>query len=200
VNRSRLPLVLLLAVGTASAGSLHGIIPDDIDRNANACTDFFQYANGAWRKEHPIPDYMDRWSRRWESGEVNKEHVRDILTEVSAKHDWPQGSAQQLSGDYYAACMDDTAVDKAGLAPVKPWLDEVGAIKSRGDIQRTIRHLQDVGVAVPFALGSMQDPHEPTRVIAGIGASGLGLPDRDYYLKPEPRFVEARDRYLEHVA
>ncbi|HZV23057.1 MAG TPA: M13 family metallopeptidase [Luteimonas sp.] len=200
MNRSRLPLVLLLAVGTASAGSLHGIIPDDIDRNANACTDFFQYANGTWRKEHPIPDYMDRWSRRWESGEVNKEHVRDILTEVSAKHDWPQGSAQQLSGDYYAACMDDTAVDKAGLAPVKPWLDEVDAIKSRGDIQRTIRHLQDVGVAVPFALGSMQDPHEPTRVIAGIGASGLGLPDRDYYLKPEPRFVEARARYLEHVA
>ena len=60
MNRTRLPLILLLAAGTASAGSLHGIIPGDIDKSANACTDFFQYANGTWRKEHPIPDYMDR--------------------------------------------------------------------------------------------------------------------------------------------
>jgi endothelin-converting enzyme/putative endopeptidase len=200
VNRTRLPLILLLAAGTASAGSLHGIIPGDVDRSADACTDFFQYANGTWRKEHPIPDYMDRWSRRWESGEVNKEHVRDILTEVSAKHDWPKGSAEQLSGDYYAACMNESAVNAKGLAPVKPWLDEVSHIKSRGDVQHAISRLHDVGVTVPFALGSAQDLHAPTDVITGISASGLGLPDRDYYLKPDKRFVEARAKYLEHVA
>ena len=201
MNRSRLPLVLLLAAaGTASAGSLHGILPDDIDRSGNACTDFFQYANGTWRKQHPIPDYMDRWSRRWESGEVNKEHVRDILTDVSAKHDWPQGSAEQLSGDYYAACMDEGRVDKLGLAPAKTWLDEVSHIKSRADLQHTVSHLHDVGVAVPFVLYSAQDLHEPTQVIAQLDASGLGLPDRDYYLKPDKRFVEARAKYLDHVA
>src|SRR6476469_7066479 len=173
VNRSRLALVLLFALGTASAGSLHGVLSQDINRNGNACTDFFDYANGAWRKQNPIPDYMDRWSRRWQSGEVNKEHVRDILTEVSAKNDWPTGSAQQLSGDYYAACMDESAVNARGLAPVKPWLDEVGAIKSRADLQHAIGHLHDAGV---------------------------GVPDRDYYLKPDKRFVEARAKYLEHVA
>jgi len=200
VHPSRLPLVLLLAFGTASAGSLHGIMPDDVNRNANACTDFFDYANGTWRKQHPIPDYMDRWSRRWESGEVNKEHVRDILTEVSAKHDWPQGSAEQLSGDYYAACMDESAINQRGLAPVTPWLDEVGAIKSRTDVQHTISHLHDVGIPVPFAVYSAQDLHDPTRVVANVDASGLGLPDRDYYLKPDKRFVEARAKYLEHVA
>jgi endothelin-converting enzyme/putative endopeptidase len=200
VTRSRLPLVLLLAAGTASAGSLHGILPEDMNRNANACTDFFDYANGAWRQQHPIPAYMDRWSRRWESGEVNKEHVRDILTEVSAKSDWPVGSAQQLSGDYYAACMDESAVDARGLAPVKPWLDEVSHITSRGDLGRTIGHLQDVGIGVPFVLYSNQDFHDPTQVIAHINASGIGLPDRDYYLKPDQRFVEARAKYLEHVA
>ncbi|HSR64852.1 MAG TPA: M13 family metallopeptidase [Xanthomonadaceae bacterium] len=200
MSRSRLPLVLLLAAGTASAGSLHGIIPGDIDRNANACTDFFQYANGTWRQQHPIPAYMDRWSRRWESGEVNKEHVRDILTEVSAKSDWPAGSAQQLSGDYYAACMDERAVNARGLAPVQPWLDEVSHVRTKADLQRTIGHLHDVGIGVPFQLGSTQDPHNPSQVIAGIGAGGLGLPDRDYYLKPDQRFVEARARYLEHVA
>ena len=138
MNRSRPPLVLLLAAGTASAGGLHGIIPGDIDRNANACTDFFQYANGTWRQQNPIPSYMDRWSRRWQSGELNKEHVRDILTEVSAKHDWPAGSAQQLSGDYYAACMDEGAVNARGLAPVKPWLDEIAAIRTRTDLQHAL--------------------------------------------------------------
>ena len=60
----------------------HGIQPADINRDGNACNDFFDYANGTWRKENPIPDYMDRWSRRWQSGEVNKEHVRGILDEV----------------------------------------------------------------------------------------------------------------------
>lgn len=200
MNRSRLPLVLLLAAGTASAGSLHGIIPGDIDRNANACTDFFQYANGAWRQQNPIPSYMDRWSRRWQSGEVNKEHVRDILTEVSAKHDWPKGSAEQLSGDYYAACMDEGAVNARGLAPVKPWLDEVSRVKSRGDLQQAIAHLHEVGVAVPFAVYSLQDVHDPGRVIANVDAGGLGLPDRDYYLKPDARFAEARAKYLAHVA
>ena len=112
--RSRLSLFLLLAVGTASAGSLHGILPDDINKSGAACTDFFDYANGAWRQQHQIPDDMDRWSRRWQSGELNKEHVRDILTEVSAKHDWPQGSAEQLSGDYFAACMDEGKVNELG--------------------------------------------------------------------------------------
>jgi endothelin-converting enzyme/putative endopeptidase len=200
VIRSRLSLVLLLAAGTASAGSLHGIIPGDIDNNAAACTDFFAYANGAWRQQNPIPDYMDRWSRRWQSGELNKEHVRDILAEVSAKRDWPQGSAEQLSGDYYAACMDEGKVNQLGLAPARPWLDEIAAIKTRGDLQRTIGHLHEAGVAVPFALYSTQDLHDPTLVVANVDAGGLGLPDRDYYLKSEPRFVEARAKYLEHVA
>jgi endothelin-converting enzyme/putative endopeptidase len=100
VIRSRLSLFLLFAVGTASAGSLHGILPDDINKSGAACTDFFDYANGAWRQQNPIPDYMDRWSRRWQSGEVNKEHVRDILTELSARNDWPSGSAGLLAGDF----------------------------------------------------------------------------------------------------
>ena len=178
--------------GTASAGSLHGIIHEDIDHNANACTDFFQYANGTWRQQHPIPSYMDRWSRRWESGEVNKEHVRDILTEMSSKQDWPAGSAQQLAGDYYAACMDEHAVNARGLAPVKPLLDEVAAIKSRADLQRSIGHLNDIGIAVPFALGSTQDPHDPTQVIAGIHWQALRLwlkrtPVHDHPSIPETR-------------
>jgi putative endopeptidase len=117
VVRSSLPLVAMFAVTTAS-GAVHGIHPEDIDRNANACTDFFAYANGEWRKQNPIPDYMDRWSRRWQSGEVNKEHVRDILNELSARTDWPKGSAGQLAGDFYATCMDESRIDALGSKTV----------------------------------------------------------------------------------
>jgi putative endopeptidase len=197
--RSSLPLVALLATATASAGALHGINPDDINRSGDACTDFFEYANGAWRKQNPIPSYMDRWSRRWQSGEVNKEHVRDILTELSAKTDWPKGSAGQLAGDFYAACMDESRVDALGSRPVQPWLAEVDAIKDKAGVQRMIGKLHEVGVAVPFQVFAGEDLHEPSRTIAHVYAGGLGMPDRDYYLKPEPRFVEARAKYLEHV-
>ncbi|MCC8363607.1 M13 family metallopeptidase [Lysobacter sp. A6] len=198
--RPSLPLVALLAVATVSAGELHGIQPGDINRNADACTDFFDYANGAWRQQNPIPDYMDRWSRRWESGEVNKEHVRDILTELSAKTDWPQGSAGQLAGDFYAACMDESRVDALGSKPVQPWLADVDAIQDTAGLQREIGKLHAVGVTVPFGVYASEDLHEPSKTIAHVYASGLGMPDRDYYLKTEPRFVEARAKYLVHVA
>ena len=192
-------LVALAATATP-AFALHGIDPSDIRRDGAACTDFFDYANGAWRASHPIPDYMDRWSRRWESGELNKEHVRDILSEVSARSDWPAGSAEQLSGDFYAACMDEAGVNALGAKPVQPMLDEIRAIKDKAGVQRTIGRLHDVGIAVPFALVALSDLHEPTRVIAHVAPGTLGMPDRDYYLKPDKRFAEAREKYQTHVA
>jgi len=199
-TRAARTFLLALAATATPAFAVHGIVPSDLRSEGAACTDFYDYANGAWRAAHPIPDYMDRWSRRWESGEINKEHVRDILVEVSARSDWPAGSAEQLSGDFYAACMDQSAVDALGVKPVQPMLDEIRAIKDRAGVQRTIGRLHDVGIPVPFALFAMSDLHEPTRVIAHVAPGTLGMPDRDYYLKPDPRFVEARGKYLAHVA
>ena len=198
--RSSLPLVALFAVTTASAGAVHGIHPEDINRNGNACTDFFDYANGAWRQQNPIPDYMDRWSRRWQSGEVNKERVRDILTELSARTDWPKGSPGQLAGDFYATCMDESRIDALGRKPIDPWFADIDAIGDKAGLQRMIGRLHDVGVAVPVGVFAGEDLHEPSKTIAHVYAGGLGMPDRDYYLKPEPRFVEARAKYLQHVA
>ena len=192
-------LVALCFASVSAAAAQHGIDPNDVLRDAKPCDDFFAYANGAWRAAHAIPDYMDRWSRRWESGEINKEHVRDILAEVAQKSDWPKGSAEQLSGDFYAACMDEKQVDALGMKPVQPLLDEIHAIKTRADLQHTLEHLHDICIGVPFGLFAAQDLHEPTQVIAHLSAGGLGLPDRDYYLKPEKRFAEARDKYHEHV-
>ena len=198
LRRSTLATLLACSATTAVAAQ-HGIDLNDVNKQVAACTDFFDYANGAWRASHAIPDYMDRWSKRWESGEINKEHVRDILTEVSARKDWPAGGPEQLSGDFYAACMDEAQVDKLGIKPVQPLLDQVRAIKTKGDVQHMIGQLHDLGVGVPFVLIGQQDLHDPTQVIAHFGAGGLGMPDRDYYLKPEKRFVEAREHYRTHV-
>src|SRR4051794_11875334 len=161
----------------------------DLDRAADPCTDFFQFSNGAWRAANPIPASMDRWSRRWQAGETNKERVRDILQELTKGH-WPDGSVEQKLADNYAACMDTTAIDAAGIKPLEPWFAEIDAIKTPADVQRVIRKLHHISVAVPFGIASTTDQHQPDRTIATVYASGLGLPDRDYYVKTEPRFAD----------
>lgn len=80
--------------------------------------------------EHPIPEWLDRWSRAWESAEIKKERVHELLDEASAKSDWPAGCAEQLSGDFYAACMEEGAVDRLGIKPVEPKRAAVRARRS----------------------------------------------------------------------
>jgi endothelin-converting enzyme/putative endopeptidase len=96
--------------------------------------------------------------------------------------------------------MDEARINKLGIAPAKPMLAEIDGMKTPADLQRMVRRLHDLSVSVPFGLGSTPNNHNPNQVIADVGASGLGLPDRDYYLKPEQRFQEAREKYLLHVA
>jgi endothelin-converting enzyme/putative endopeptidase len=177
----------------------HSIQAADVDHTANPCTDFFQYANGAWRAQNPIPAYMDRWSRRWQAGEASKDRLKVILGDVSSRTDWPKSSVEQLIGDYYGSCMDAARINKAGLTPAEPMLKQIDAIKSPADLQRTIRDLHQTGIFAPFGFTSSPDHHDPRQTVATVFAFGLGMPDRDYYLKTEPRFVEAREKYLAHV-
>ncbi|HKD55512.1 MAG TPA: M13 family metallopeptidase [Steroidobacteraceae bacterium] len=198
---STLPCVLIMlaafAVVRAEPVSIHS---GDIDRSAEPCKDFYQFANGTWRANNPIPASMSRWGRRWKAGEDAKSQLKDILDPIARRSDWAKGSPEQLIGDFYGACMDEPEIDRAGATPAAPMLREIAGIRTRADVQRIVRRLQDIGISVPFSLGSLPDPHNPTATIATVAASGLGLPDRDYYLKTEPRFSEARAKYLEHVA
>ena len=148
---------------------------------------------------------MPKWSRRWEAGETNKEHLKQLLEELAAVHDAPQASSTQIVGDFYGACMDDKRADAAGVTPLAPYFAEIDAIKTRADVEREIRHLHAIGIDVVFAAGANQDLHNPQHVQAWIDSGGLGLPgrehpDRDYYVKKEPRFEEARTKYRAHMA
>jgi putative endopeptidase len=182
-----------------SQTSLHGIDLADLDRKAEPCTDFYEFANGTWRANNPIPGSMDRWSKRWQAGETSKDKLRDILEAAAADKSAPKGSSTQIVGDYYGACMDETRVNARGMDPIKPWLARIDAVRDPASVQLAMVELHDIIVNAPFTFGSQQDFHKPSWVLADFGASGLGLPDRDYYLKTEPRFKEAREKYIEHV-
>ncbi|HET7873078.1 MAG TPA: M13 family metallopeptidase, partial [Terriglobales bacterium] len=197
--RTALLLLVACLVSAAQTSSQHGIQTADLDTKAAPCTDFAQYANGAWHAQNPIPAYMDRWSRRWQAGEFAKDQLKDILEEVSKRTDWPQGSTEQLIGDFYGSCMDEAKINKAGLAPAQPLLKDIDAMRTPADLQRMILRLQELSVFVPFGIFASPDNHNPGQTIANVFANGLGLPDRDYYLKTEQRFQDAREKYVAHV-
>jgi putative endopeptidase len=183
----------------SQSSSLHGIDVTDIDRKADPCNDFFEFANGSWRAKNPIPASQVRWSKRWASGETAKDQLKDILEAAAADKKASKGSTDQIVGDYYGACMDESRVNARGMEPLKAWFAKIDGASDIAGIQRAMAELHDILVNDPFALGGQQDPHKPSWVLADIGASGLGLPDRDYYLKSEDRFKEARAKYVEHV-
>jgi endothelin-converting enzyme/putative endopeptidase len=184
----------------ADAPVRKGIETGDLDRTVAPCTDFYEFANGAWRAANPIPPSMVRWSRRWAAGETAKDQLNAILDGLSARTDWPKGSVEQLVADHYGSCMDEARVEALGLEPIKPRLAEIEALADIAGVQKMIGRFHELAIPVPFGLTASSDNHQPTQVIADVYASGLGLPDRDYYVKTEPRFQEAREKYKVHVA
>jgi endothelin-converting enzyme/putative endopeptidase len=190
------------AAGLAQAPSppSKGIEVSDIDRSVDPCTDFFEYSNGAWRAANPIPASQGRWSRRWASGEANKDQLKLILEEAAAGKDAPKGSVEQLIGDFYGACVDMGQRNALGVQPLQPLLAEIDSMKGAADLQRMLARFQLLAIAAPFNVTSGSDNHNPNDVIEQIFAAGLGMPDRDYYWKTEKRFEEARARYRTHVA
>ncbi len=143
---------------------------------------------------------MPRWSRRWAAGESTKEQLKQLLEERVAAGAAQKGSVEQLIGDYYGACMDEAAANRLGVKALDPLLGEIRAMRNADDVQKMIARFHRMGIGVPFFLGGESDSHNPNDVIAKIYASGLGMPDRDYYVKTDDRFKEARAKYLIHVA
>ena len=192
-------LVLALAAPVLAQSNQRGVWSADMNRSVAPCDDFFEFANGAWRAANPIPAAMPRWSRRWAAGESTKEQLQVILEDAAGKTNQPKGSVDQLIGDFYGACMNETEANRQGAKPLQSLLARIDAMQSRADVVQMIATFHELAIPVPFAVFGGSDNNNPTEVIAQILASGLGMPDRDYYFKPDARFVEAREKYAAHV-
>lgn len=198
------PVAFAASVVFAIAAPLHayatsGVHVGDLNRGVEACTDFYEFANGTWRAQNPIPASLPRWSRRIAANQANWHRQQSVLEDASRKTDWPRGSVEQLVGDHYASCMNETAVDAAGLRPLAPLMAEIDAIRTAGDVQRVIRRLHELAVPAAFTTNGEADYHDGNDFIENILPGALGLPDRDYYVNTEPSYVEARNRYQLHI-
>jgi endothelin-converting enzyme/putative endopeptidase len=171
-----------------------------MDRTADPCVDFYQYTCGGWMKNNPIPPDQARWSVYGKLATDNLQFLWGILEDLS-KPVASRTPPQQKIGDYFAACMDVGAIEKRGLGPIQPVLKQIGEMKSKAEFARWLakEHVEGGFGGLLFGFGSSQDYGDATQVIAFATGGGLGLPDRDYYLKTDPKSVEQRQKYVEHV-
>ena len=175
------------------------IDPANVDRTANACVDFYQFANGGWLRNNPLPAAYSRWGSFDELGEKNQAALTSILQSAATDADAKQATDYRMLGTYYGNCMDSAAAERAGATPLQPELNRIAAINDRMALQREIANLQLNGVPAVFGFGSTQDAKNSTSVIGGAVQGGLGLPDRDYYFKADPASQEIRKNYVTHI-
>ena len=170
-----------------------------MDKTIDPCVDFYHYACGGWQKANPIPPDRTSWSVYGKLYEDNLTLLRTLL-EQAAKAKGRDAVTQKI-GDFYGACMDESGVNRRGVAAIKPQLDAIAALKSTHELPSVIGRLQLAIERSPvlFGVGAIQDPDNSDQQIANLDQGGLGLPDRDYYTKDDPKSKEIRERYVMHV-
>jgi len=166
------------------------------DHDVKPGDDFFTYANGAWYEKFTIPPDHASFGPFDRLDELSKERVRAIIEQAAASHA-PDGTPEQQIGDYYAAYMDQAAIEAKGLAPARDDLERIAAARTHADIARLFG---EPGFASLFDVELPADFKNPDRYSVFISQAALGLPDRDYYLKDDPQLKELRARYVEYIA
>ena len=182
-----------------NASSSWGFAPANLDKTCKPCDDFYQFAMGGWMKNNPIPADHASWSTGAELAEKNQASLR-LISETAAKASAPAGSNEQKVGDFYASCMDTAAIESAGTKPLNANWTAIGNIQDRSALLAEVARLHLQGIHAVFDFSSTQDFANSTRVIGDADQGGLGLPDRDYYIRDDDRSKELRAAYLQHVA
>src|ERR1041384_3988493 len=194
-------LTILLAASVLSAQTaMHGLDISAIDKSANPCVDFWQYANGAWLAANPIPAAFSAWGVDSVLSEKNRDVLHDVLETAAKNTHAAKGSNEQKVGDFYASCMAEDQINAAGLKPLQPELQRIAAIKDVRALEAEVAHLHSIGFNTLFREGSTQDAKNSAEVTYEVLQGGLGLPDRDYYLKDDDRSKHIREEYVKHVA
>ena len=212
MNCFRLAPILILAAGTAFAQApaasdtskpappiaVKSFDLTAIDKTADPCTDFYQYACGNWVKSNPIPADQVRWAR---SFSLVQERNRYLLwQELDAAATSPKTPLEKQYGNYFAACMNTDLVEQKGLTPLEPAFKRIAALKDAHKLATLVGELEAEGSAAPlFRFGVEQDDKDSSKQIASIFQGGLSLPDRDYYIVDSKRFQEIRKQYVAHV-
>jgi putative endopeptidase len=199
-------LALTLGIATSAAGQ--GAVPiqstpldpANLDRLVSACTDFYQFANGGWVKGNPVPAAYSRWGSFDQLQENNQSNLLTILRSAAANGNAQASDDIRKLGVYYSSCMDSVGAERVAAQPIKAELDRIDAIRNRAQLEAEIAHLHSRGVSLLFGFSAQQDLKNSTSVIAGVGQGGLSLPDRDYYLNTDKRYVDIRANYADHVA
>jgi len=180
--------------------ALVSLDPANFDRSADPCTDIYTFVNGGWIKKNPVPPEYGRWGTGHEVTERNQRLLREILEAAAQKKDAPRGSVDQLLGDFWCACMDTAAVEKQGLLPVSDLIGRINACASKDELRSVIAYETLQGLTPLFNLAPDQAADDATQMILWASQGGLGLPDRDYYLRDDDRSQSIREDYVGHVA
>ncbi len=169
-----------------------------MDRSADPCVDFYKFSCGGWMKNNPIPADQASWSVYAKLANENQQFLWGILEQdAKATNRTP---VQQKVGDYYEACMNTAAIDAAGVKPLEPALAHIDSLRTREELVAAITPLHHLEPgSYFFNSGTGQDAVDSSLMIVEVGAGGLGLPDRDYYLKTDARSAKIRDQYVAYV-
>ena len=186
-----------LALPLAAQSVKPGFNVHAIDKKADPCVDFYQYACGNWLSSNPIPADQSTWGRFSELHERNQRILKDILETNAAKT--ARSASDARIGEYYGACMDERGINAKGTAPLKPELDRIHGLRDKAGLAEEVARLQRLGVNALFHTESAQDLRNASEVIAEVDQGGLGLPERDYYLKTDPKSLETRKAYVAHL-
>ena len=166
-----------------------------MDKVTQPGADFDRHVNGAWMEKFEIPSDRSRWGVFGQLRERSTKQVNAIIEELSSQKAEP-GSLEQKVGDYYATWMNVDAANTNGAAPLKPHLEQIAAIKDKSGLMKQMASLH---ATAPFGIGILPDPADTTKYTTFAGQAGLGMPDRDYYLKDDEKFVKFREQYKAYM-